>query len=172
MQFEYEIKYSKRKTLNITVERDRKIIVRAPENTSAQKIEEVLQSKKQWLKENGLPDLEITNVKDYGCIMLIDDIANQMIANTGTLISSYYLDLIRERDDLLQEVLQEFYSPKGVTFSTIDKIKDSDVIKIKIKEVINQLDKINPGKIVKDNHVMVLMLSYELLKEIKRQIKE
>ena len=53
-----------------------------------------------------------------------------------------------------------------------DKIKDSDVIKIKIKEVINQSDKINPGKIVKDNHVMVLMLSYELLKEIKRQIKE
>jgi predicted metal-dependent hydrolase len=51
MQFEYEIKYSKRKTLNITVERDRKIIVRAPENTSPQKIEEVLQSKKQWLKE-------------------------------------------------------------------------------------------------------------------------
>jgi len=60
---------------------------------------------------------------------------------------------------------------KNLTDS-IDKIKDSDVIKIKIKEVINQLDKINPGKIVKDNHVMVLMLSYELLKEIKRQIKE
>ena len=39
MQFEYEIKYSKRKTLNITVERDRKIIVRAPENTSEKKIE-------------------------------------------------------------------------------------------------------------------------------------
>lgn len=51
MQFEYEIKYSKRKTLNITVERDRKIIVRAPENTSAQKIEEVLQSKNSGLKK-------------------------------------------------------------------------------------------------------------------------
>jgi predicted metal-dependent hydrolase len=51
MQFEYEVKYSKRKTLNITVERDRKIIVRAPEHTSLQKIEEVLQSKSQWLKE-------------------------------------------------------------------------------------------------------------------------
>jgi hypothetical protein len=47
MKFEYEVKYSKRKTLNITVERDRKIIVRAPENTSVQKIEEVLQLKKQ-----------------------------------------------------------------------------------------------------------------------------
>ena len=49
----------------------------------------------------------------------------------------------------------------------IVNIKDSDVVKIKIREVVNQLDKINPGKIVKDNHVMVLMLSYELLKEVR-----
>jgi len=51
----------------------------------------------------------------------------------------------------------------------VGKIKDSDVMRIKIREVVNQLDKINPGKIVKDNHVMVLMLSYELLKEVKKQ---
>ena len=57
------------------------------------------------------------------------------------------------------------------TLSTlVTGIKDSDVIKIKINEVLNQLDKINPSKIVKDNHVMVLMLSYELLKEIKKQV--
>lgn len=56
--------------------------------------------------------------------------------------------------------------------SMIGKIKDSDVIKIKIREVVNQLDKISPGKIVKDNHVMVLMLSYELLKEVKKQINK
>lgn len=49
------------------------------------------------------------------------------------------------------------------------QIKDSDVAKIKIREVVNQLDKINPGKVVKDNHVMVLMLSYELLKEVQKQ---
>lgn len=54
----------------------------------------------------------------------------------------------------------------------VGKIKDSDVIKIKIREVVNQLDKINPSKIVKDNHVMVLMLSYELLKEVKKQVGE
>lgn len=53
----------------------------------------------------------------------------------------------------------------------VENIKDSDVIKIKIREVVNQLDKINPGKIVKDNHVMVLMLSYELLKEVKKQLE-
>jgi hypothetical protein len=51
----------------------------------------------------------------------------------------------------------------------VGKIKDSNVVQIKIREVVNQLDKINPGKIVKDNHVMVLMLSYELLKEVKKQ---
>lgn len=52
----------------------------------------------------------------------------------------------------------------------ITKIKDSDVMKIKIHEVVNQLDKINLGKIVRDNHVMVLMLSYELLKEVREQL--
>lgn len=51
MQLEYEIKYSKRKTLNITVERDRRIIVRAPENLSLQKIGEIVEAKKQWIKE-------------------------------------------------------------------------------------------------------------------------
>lgn len=45
-------------------------------------------------------------------------------------------------------------------------------MKIKIREIINQIDKINPGKIVKDNHVMVLMLSYELLREVNKQLKE
>lgn len=50
MQLEYEIKYSNRKTLNISVERDRRIIVRAPENLSTEKIEKIVQSKRQWIK--------------------------------------------------------------------------------------------------------------------------
>lgn len=51
MQFEYEIKYSNRKTLNISVERDRRIIVRAPESLSAEKIDKIVQSKRQWIKD-------------------------------------------------------------------------------------------------------------------------
>jgi hypothetical protein len=47
---------------------------------------------------------------------------------------------------------------------------DSDVIKIKITETVKQLDKVKPSKSVKDNQVMVLLLSYELIKEIKSQI--
>jgi hypothetical protein len=47
---------------------------------------------------------------------------------------------------------------------------DSDVIRIKITETVKQLDKVKPAKNVKDNQVMVLLLSYELIKEIKSQL--
>jgi len=48
---------------------------------------------------------------------------------------------------------------------------DSQIIRIKINEVNNQLNKINLSKGVKDNHVMLLLLSYELIKEIKAGLK-
>lgn len=51
MIFEYQIKYSNRKTLNISVERDRSIIVRAPHHLAPEKIEQIVQSKRQWIKE-------------------------------------------------------------------------------------------------------------------------
>ena len=52
-------------------------------------------------------------------------------------------------------------------------IQDDDVIKIKINEVVHQLDKVKstPSKVVKDNQIMVVLLSYELLKEIKKQVE-
>lgn len=51
MIFEYHIKYSNRKTINISVERDRSIIVRAPHYLTTDKIDKIVQSKRQWLKE-------------------------------------------------------------------------------------------------------------------------
>lgn len=38
---------------------------------------------KQWLKEHGLPDLEVTNVKDFKMIELWDDRAVQVSKNSG-----------------------------------------------------------------------------------------
>jgi hypothetical protein len=38
---------------------------------------------KKWLKDNGLPDLEITNVKDMDMIELWDDRCVQVVPNTG-----------------------------------------------------------------------------------------
>jgi hypothetical protein len=51
MKLEYEVKFSKRKRLNITIERDRRIVVRAPVNTPMEKVDKIVQSKKQWIRE-------------------------------------------------------------------------------------------------------------------------
>ncbi|MFE6168445.1 M48 family metallopeptidase [Viridibacillus arvi] len=51
MEFEYEIKYSNRKTVNISVERDRSVMVRAPQGISEEKIECIVQSKRIWIIE-------------------------------------------------------------------------------------------------------------------------
>lgn len=40
----------------------------------------------QWLEKNGLPPLEVTNVKDYAMERLYDDRAIQVERNTGRLI--------------------------------------------------------------------------------------
>lgn len=37
----------------------------------------------KWLAEHNLPPLEVTNVKDFGCVEIWDDIAVQVIPNTG-----------------------------------------------------------------------------------------
>lgn len=52
----------------------------------------------------------------------------------------------------------------------IDNIKlvDDDVVKIKLKEVILQLDKVTEGKVVKDSQVSTLLMCYELIKELKK----
>jgi len=39
---------------------------------------------KKWLADNGLPDLEVTNVKDSACRELWDDRAIGVIKNQGT----------------------------------------------------------------------------------------
>ena len=44
---------------------------------------------------------------------------------------------------------------------------NNGVVKIKLDETLNQLDKITKGTLVKENQIMALMLSYELIKELK-----
>lgn len=51
MELEFKVVYSKRKTVTITVERDRSVIVAAPEGTSPDKIRQVVESRKRWLYE-------------------------------------------------------------------------------------------------------------------------
>jgi predicted metal-dependent hydrolase len=64
MQIDYKIKYSDRKTITITVERDRSIVVKAPKEADPAKIASLIDSKKLWLfrklndKQKYDPDLQ------------------------------------------------------------------------------------------------------------------
>ncbi|MEB3192546.1 MAG: SprT family zinc-dependent metalloprotease [Snowella sp.] len=52
MELTYTIQRSpRRKTLSITVERDRSVVVHAPSNLCSEKIDAIIQSKRQWLYE-------------------------------------------------------------------------------------------------------------------------
>jgi len=52
MELVYTIKRSpKRKQLTITVERDRSVVVHAPESTSEEKIRAIVESRRQWIYE-------------------------------------------------------------------------------------------------------------------------
>lgn len=51
MELDYKVVFAKRKTLTITVERDRSVVVTAPEGTSREKIRQVVESRKLWLYE-------------------------------------------------------------------------------------------------------------------------
>ena len=55
--------------------------------------------------------------------------------------------------------------------SKIDKLSskiDDDVVKIKLNEVITQLNKVKEGRIVKDSQVSAVLMSYELIKELEK----
>jgi predicted metal-dependent hydrolase len=51
MDLNYQIIFSKRKTATISVERDRKVIIRVPEGLSELKINELILSKEKWIIE-------------------------------------------------------------------------------------------------------------------------
>lgn len=84
-----------------------------------------------------------------------------------------YINNVSNTNSLGAFISSKISDVKGQLLEISSKItdNDSDVIKIKINEVAKQLDKVKPDKIVKDNQVMVLLLSYELLKECKSKLE-
>jgi len=57
---------------------------------------------REWLRKHGLPELEVTNVKDFGCIEIYDDRAVEVIHNTGRLANP-----------LRRLVTAESFDPRG-----------------------------------------------------------
>lgn len=94
MNLEYEIIYSDRKTIRISVERDRSVIVRAPHGVSQRKISEAVESKRFWLYE------KINHAQKYNQ----DSQERRFISGTSLLYlgKEYRLDVTRESFDGVQ----------------------------------------------------------------------
>ena len=89
MTLDYKIQYSNRKTLNISVERDRSVVVRSPKNLSLDKIEEIVQSKGNWIKE------KINHIQKYP----IDLKAKEFVSGESLLyLGRHYQLLIVDED--------------------------------------------------------------------------
>jgi hypothetical protein len=82
-----------------------------------------------------------------------------------------YINNISNTNKLGSFINEQIETVKSQLGELSSKIKDNNVVQIKINEVVKQLDKVKPGKIVKDNQIMVVLLSYELLKEIRGQVE-
>lgn len=85
--------------------------------------------------------------------------------NQKKLIREYILN-ISNTNCLSNYVGEEIEKVKIQINESKKKIKDNQVVSIKLSEISNVLDKVKPTTVVKDNHIMALLLSYELIKEL------
>lgn len=78
----------------------------------------------KWLIDNGLPKLDVTNAKDQGTILIIDDIARQMIPNTGIIINDYFNEKWNNALGMISKVYGEAITRDGISLETIDQLRD------------------------------------------------
>jgi len=46
----------------------------------------------KWLKEDDLPEFEVTNEKDFGIKIFYDDRCNQVITNSGKIVKKIWVN--------------------------------------------------------------------------------
>ncbi|MBE9144096.1 M48 family metallopeptidase [Planktothrix mougeotii] len=151
MQLDYNVIYSsRRKTLSITVERDRTVVVKAPTGTPPETIQKVVESRKQWIYEKihheqkyrpplHPPGKELVNGESLlylGCsyrlelVDSVDDIAlieNRFLVPThqtqkrGAVFRQWY---IQQANEIILPRVQHYAERLGVSFNEA-KITDS-----------------------------------------------
>lgn len=107
MELNYKIVFSKRKTLTITVERDRSVVVTAPEGTSPEKIRQIVESRKLWIYE------KTRHAQKYSPLPHAP--GKEMVAGESLLYlgRQYRIELTNEGDKIRFE--QKFLIPRTLT---------------------------------------------------------
>ena len=87
-----------------------------------------------------------------------------------TLLKNY-INNISNTNSLREYINKQVPSIKNQINKYSSSVED-EVVKIKLKEVVSQLDKTTSGKVVRDSQVSTLLMSYELVKELKKHANE
>jgi predicted metal-dependent hydrolase len=100
MKLIYDIVYSDRKKVSISVERDRRVIVRAPKSFSKEQLKEIVEEKKLWLydKINYTPKYSIVSAKEF--------VSGESILFFG---KNYKLEILKENISSLRFDNKKFY---------------------------------------------------------------
>jgi predicted metal-dependent hydrolase len=150
MNLDYTIIYSKRKRITITVERDRSVVVRAPEGTDENKVRGVVESRKAWLYE------KLRHPQKY------NSIANKKEFVSGESIlylgRNYRLEVIKDGEESIRFMSK--FVVTGARSNRAGKLfKDWYVIKAKDK-IIPRVKRHAQNMGVGVNKVMVSDLKY------------
>lgn len=78
-----------------------------------------------------------------------------------------YINNISNTNSLREYINEQLPVIRG-KIAKLSKNVDDKVVKIKLKEVISQLNKVKEGRVVKDSQVSAVLMSYELIKELER----
>ena len=83
------------------------------------------------------------------------------------LLLKNYINNISNTNSLREYINGQLPIIRG-KIAKLGKTVDDKVVKIKLKEVISQLNKVKEGRVVKDSQVSAVLMSYELIKELER----
>lgn len=83
------------------------------------------------------------------------------------LLLKNYINNISNTNSLREYINEQLPVIKSKIEKLSNKIED-DVVKIKLKEVTSQLNKVREGRVVKDSQVSAVLMSYELIKELEK----
>jgi predicted metal-dependent hydrolase len=129
MDLSYEIRRSaKRKKLTITVERDRRIVVHAPEGVSDEKIRQVVESKRQWIYE------KIGHPQKYQG--LPHPPGKELVSGESALYLGrlYRIEVVKDRLATVRFV-QRFLIPENMIGQRVEALREWYITKAKEKIV-------------------------------------
>jgi len=133
-------------------------------SSATHKKNSILESKKVAKYKKESEDIRLLTYK-----ILVDNFNNRyknLDKHQRTLLREY-INNLSNSNGLQAYIGKEVSRVKKQLVPLINQVNDK-VMQIKLKESINQIDKLSGGTFVKDSQVLNLMRYYELIKELKK----